>query len=190
VPEGRRAKGSEARKLRSPCRSPSGCYARLTGAAAGGVRALRVIVPIRRGAGCVTLGWAVAVTCVDVVLRSRTLLGGQRCRPEWQQVPRDRRSCSKRIGRMKDHQVSACLEQERQNARAAAKLLTRDEARQIAAKIAKLPQGVDLLASVCRRCRCILAEIQSAGRRPCYERIYVDSLLLARRILDCPAYRP
>jgi hypothetical protein len=32
--------------------------------------------------------------------------------------------------------------------------------------------------------------IQSAGRRPCYEGIYVDPLLLARRILDGPAYRP
>jgi hypothetical protein len=36
---------------------------------------------------------------------------------------------------MKDHQVSAFLEQKRQNARAAAKLLTRDEPRRIAYEI-------------------------------------------------------
>jgi len=40
---------------------------------------------------------------------------------------------------MKDHQASGWFEQGRQNARAAAQQLTRDEARRIAAKIAKLP---------------------------------------------------
>jgi hypothetical protein len=41
---------------------------------------------------------------------------------------------------MKDHQASAGFEQERQNARAAAHLLTRDEARRIAVKIANLSE--------------------------------------------------
>jgi hypothetical protein len=35
-----------------------------------------------------------------------------------------------------------------------------------------------------------LAGVQLASRWPCCEGIYVDPLLLARRILDGPAYRP
>ena len=46
--------------------------------AAQGVRALRIVVPIRRGIGCVSLDGAVAVACVDFVLRSRTLLAMRR----------------------------------------------------------------------------------------------------------------
>jgi hypothetical protein len=59
-------------------------------------------------------------------------------RPQCQQVPLDRRSCSKHFGRRKDSQASACFEQGRQNDRATGEV-PRNEARRIAANIAKLP---------------------------------------------------
>jgi hypothetical protein len=39
-------------------------------------------------------------------------------------------------------------------------------------------------------CSWVLAVLQLVVRRPCYGGIYVDPLLLARRVLDGPAYYP
>jgi hypothetical protein len=55
-------------------------------------------------------------------------------------VPTGHRSCSKRIGRIKDHQASACFQRAQQNASPAAKILSLNERPQIAANIAKLPK--------------------------------------------------